>query len=64
MIGEIKRYKTVRATHIKDLDEAVTKSLESGWQLFGDPYVVNDPEGPVICQAMTSTTGAPVAQAK
>jgi hypothetical protein len=57
MADDIKRYKTVRATHYKDLDDAVTKSLESGWQPFGSPYVVNDSEGPVICQAMTSTVG-------
>lgn len=64
MADDIKRYKTVRATHLKDLDETVTKSLETGWQLFGDPYVVNDPEGPVICQAMTSTIGESGATAK
>jgi hypothetical protein len=64
MVEEIKRYKTIRATHLKDLDESVTKSLESGWQPFGSPYVVNDPEGPVICQAMTSTSGTSGAQAK
>ena len=46
------------------LDEAVTKSLESGWQPFGSPYVVADPEGPVICQAMTSTIGTLGTQGK
>jgi hypothetical protein len=54
MAEEIKRYKTIRHTSHKDLDEAVTKSLESGWQPFGSPYVVADHEGPVFCQAMTS----------
>lgn len=57
MADEIKRYKTIRfATH-KDVDEAVTKSLQSGWQPFGSPYIMNGPEGFFICQAMTSTIG-------
>jgi len=56
MAEEIKRYKTVHHTNHKDLDEAVTKSLQSGWQPFGNPYTMNDPpQGPIICQAMTST---------
>ena len=37
MIDEIKRYKTVRHSNHKDLDDAVTKSLQSGWQPFGSP---------------------------
>jgi hypothetical protein len=57
MPEEIKRYKTVRHSNHKDLDEAVTKSLQSGWQPFGSPYIVTDPEGLIICQAMTSTIG-------
>jgi len=57
MIEEVKRYKTIRHSNHKDLDEAVTKSLQSGWQPFGSPYVVNDKEGLVFCQAMTSTIG-------
>jgi hypothetical protein len=57
MPDEVKRYKTVRHSNHKDLDEAVTKSLQSGWQPFGSPYIVDDPQGPLICQAMTSTIG-------
>jgi hypothetical protein len=57
MAEEIKRYKTVRHTNHKDLDDAVTKSLQSGWQPFCSPYIFSSPEGPVICQAMTSTIG-------
>jgi len=57
MPDEIKRYKTVRHSNHKDLDEAVTKSLQSGWQPFGSPYTVEDSDGPIICQAMTSTIG-------
>jgi hypothetical protein len=57
MVEEIKRYKTVRHTNHKDFDEAVNKSVQTGWQPFGSPYVVNDPAGPLICQAMTSTIG-------
>jgi hypothetical protein len=40
----------------------VTKALASGWQPFGNPYIVTDPQGPIICQAMVSTIeliGAP-----
>ncbi len=57
MAEEIKRYKTVRHSSHKDLDEAVTKSLANGWQPFGSPYVVNDKDGLVVCQAMISTIG-------
>jgi hypothetical protein len=57
MAEEVKRYKTVRHTNQKELDDAVTKSLQSGWQPFGSPYVVDDPAGPLICQAMVSTIG-------
>jgi len=57
MADEIKRYKTVRHSNHKDLDETVTKSLQSGWQPFGSPYIVDDPQGQIICQAMTSTIG-------
>ena len=57
MADDIKRYKTVRHSNHKDLDEAVTRSLQSGWQPFGSPYVVREAEGIVICQAMTSTVG-------
>jgi len=57
MADEIKRYKTVRHSSHKDLDEAVTKSLQSGWQPFGSPYIVSDSDGQIICQAMTSTIG-------
>jgi hypothetical protein len=57
MPDEIKRYKTVRHSNHKDLDEAVTKSLQSGWQPFGSPYIINDSDGLTICQAMTSTVG-------
>jgi hypothetical protein len=39
------------------LDESVTKSLQIGWQPFGSPYIMNDPQGPIICQAMVSTIG-------
>ena len=58
MADELKRYKTVRHSNLKELDEAVTRSLQSGWQPFGSPYVVNESEGPVICQAMVSTIGS------
>jgi hypothetical protein len=57
MAEEIKRYKTIHHSNHKDLDEAVTKSLQSVWQPFGSPYIVDDPQGPIICQAMTSTIG-------
>jgi hypothetical protein len=57
MLEEIKRYKTVRHTNHKDFDEAVNKSVQTGWQPFGAPYIFTGPEGPVICQAMTSIIG-------
>ena len=57
MAEEFKRYKTIRHSNHKDLDESVTKSLQMGWQPFGSPYIVNDPQGPIICQAMVSTIG-------
>jgi hypothetical protein len=60
MPDEFKRYKTIHHTNHKELDEAVTKSLASGWQPFGSPYIVNDSQGLVICQAMVSTI-APMA---
>jgi hypothetical protein len=55
MADDIKRYKTVHHTNHKDLDEAVTKALQSGWQPYGNPYTVNDSQGPIICQAMVSS---------
>jgi hypothetical protein len=55
MPDDIKRYKTVHHTNHKELDEAVTKALASGWQPYGSPYIVTDPQGPIICQAMVST---------
>jgi hypothetical protein len=55
MVDEFKRYKTVHHSNHKDLDEAVTKSLASGWQPFGNPYIMDDSQGPIICQAMVST---------
>jgi len=55
MDDEFKRYKTIHHTNHKELDEAVTKALASGWQPFGSPYIVTDPQGPIICQAMVST---------
>jgi len=58
MTADIKRYKTIHHTNHKDFDEAVMKSLQSGWQPFGNPYIVSDLTGPVICQAMVSTEGA------
>ena len=57
MADEIKRYKTVRCSTHKDLDDQVTKSLQSGWQPFGSPYVATSPEGVFVCQALTSTIG-------
>jgi hypothetical protein len=57
MAEDVKRYKTVKCPTHKDLDDAVTKSLQSGWQPFGSPYLMNGPEGFFICQAMTSTIG-------
>jgi hypothetical protein len=57
MAEEIKRYKTVRYPTHKELDDAVTKSLQSGWQPFGSPYIMNGSEGFFICQALTSTIG-------
>ena len=57
MAEEFKRYKTLHHSNHKDLDEAVTKSLASGWQPYGSPYIVTDPQGPIICQAMVSTIG-------
>ena len=57
MVEEVKRYKTVKCPTHKDLDDAVTRSLQSGWQPFGSPYIVDDPQGPIICQAMVSTIG-------
>ena len=59
MADDIKRYKTIHHTNHKDLDDAITKSLGMGWQPFGSPYIVNDPQGqgPMICQAMVSTIG-------
>jgi hypothetical protein len=62
MPDEIKRYKTVHHTNHKDLDDTVTKSLQMGWQPFGSPYIVADPQGPVICQAMVSTIDAAAAK--
>jgi hypothetical protein len=57
MADEFKRYKTIHHTNHKDLDDAVTKSLGMGWQPFGSPYIVTDPQGPMICQAMVSNIG-------
>ena len=64
MPDDIKRYKTVHHTNHKGLDEEVTKALQSGWQLFGNPYIVNDSQGPIICQAMVSSTEPTGTQAK
>ena len=58
MADDIKRYKTIHHTNHKEFDEAVTKALQSGWQLFGNPYIINDSQGPVMCQAMVSTIEA------
>jgi hypothetical protein len=57
MAEEFKRYKTIHHTKHADLDDAITKSLQMGWQPFGSPYIVNDSQGPMICQAMVSTIG-------
>jgi hypothetical protein len=57
MAEEFKRYKTIHHTKHAELDDAITKSLQMGWQPFGSPYIVNDSQGPMICQAMVSTIG-------
>jgi len=57
MADEIKRYKTIHHTKHQDLDDTITKSLGMGWQPWGSPYIVTDPQGPMICQAMVSTIG-------
>ncbi|HXT11199.1 MAG TPA: DUF1737 domain-containing protein [Candidatus Angelobacter sp.] len=57
MPDDFKRYKTVHHTNHRDLDDAVTKSLQMGWQPYGSPYILDDSQGPIICQAMVSTIG-------
>lgn len=42
-------YQTVIATSHQDFDAAVTKLLNEGWQLYGDPYINGRGD---FCQAL------------
>jgi hypothetical protein len=43
-----KTYQTVMATTPQQFDTAVTKLLNEGWQLYGDPYFADRH----FCQAL------------
>jgi len=48
---EITEYLTARDSNIKDLDIAVNKLIQQGFQPFGSPYVTEGNEF-LACQAM------------
>ena len=57
-----KQYATAYGNNPRELDEAVNKLLAAGWQLFGNPYAMENPvkdavEPLLLAQAMVKSEG-------
>lgn len=50
----MKKYNTVVADNVQELDNKVNRALKDGWELYGSPYAVSHPKAGnvLICQAM------------